>query len=181
MRLVKARKNFATQTAVNGSSLTTLSVAAALSLGGAHAPQSQPVVTDQRLVGRAAGKIGLGAGAPLGPLPVLETARAMAGATAAATHAITWRTTPQDAAHPRIEEAGFLWTQGGPTHPEANRFRYHLQVDARTEAEALNRVRRVVNDAHGDSTDIEIVRHDPERLRRMTEAVEKTQEEEKLS
>lgn len=168
---MKARTNFGAQTGLNATSLTTVAVTAAMSLGGAHVTQAAPFATEQRS-GSRAGKAGFGAAGALDPLPISETIGAIAGATALAPHTITWRTTPEDFAHASIEDAGFFWTKGGPVVPGANRFRYHLRVDANDQDEALARVRQVIDSAEGDSSDLVVIEHDEARIREMTKAIE---------
>jgi hypothetical protein len=167
---MKAKTNFTAQAGLNSTSLTTVALAAAISLGGAQAPQAVPFATEQRPA--RIGKPGFGAAGALNPLPTVEIARATAGATAVMPHTVTWRTTPQDAAHPAIKEEGFYWTQGGPVVPEAERFRYHLRVDARNSGEALAKVRQVIRTAEGQSLDLVAHKPDEARTQEMVRAFE---------
>jgi hypothetical protein len=167
---MRAKTNFTAQAGLNSTSLTTVAVAAAMSLGGAQAPQAVPFATEQRPA--RISKSGFGAAGALNPLPIGEIARATAGATAAMPHTVTWRTTPQDAAHPAIKDAGFYFTQGGPVVPEAERFRYQLHVDARNSGEALAKVRQVIRDAKGESLDLVVHKPDEARTQEMLKAFE---------
>jgi hypothetical protein len=127
--------------------------------------------TDRRLVA-SGGKITLAGRAALNPESVASSGSAIAG-TATFSHTIAWRSPENDRVQELLEDAGYYWTRGGPTHPYANRYRYYLKVDGKNDEEAVARVRHIIEKGGGDSSDLTVMRQDPDRLRFLDEVIAK--------
>lgn len=97
------------------------------------------------------------------------------GAGSATDYGLTWRTVPTPPARQALEDAGIYWAEGGPVNSGGARKRHHLKVRrVSSEGQALRIARRVIDNAGGDSSDLEIVKPSPgaaERIERMSKII----------
>jgi hypothetical protein len=127
--------------------------------------------TDRRLIA-SGGKIALAGQGALTPESVAGSSPVIAG-TATFSYAIAWRSPENNRARGLLEDAGYYRTRGGPTHPYSQRYCHWLKVDARNEKEAIARPGRIIEEGGGDSSDLTVMRQDPDRLRLLGEVIER--------
>lgn len=152
-----------------------IATATALSIGGAATPNTVTYAAERRTAPLAFTGGGVDGASELNPRPISDVARPVAAGTLTFDHTLTWRSVDHEATVDALTEAGYFRMKGGPTLPGASRHRNHLEVAARNAEEAIAKVRSVIDAAGGDSIDLEVVRGDPERIRRMAAAIREHQ------
>jgi hypothetical protein len=163
---MKGRTIFTLKASVYSTNLVTVVVSASMTLSGTLHPGAEPWISERRARPRLSAA-GFAGESGVEVLPIMDTTRPQAPATATWSYRLTWRSVPNEPVIAALKKAGMLWFKGGSTHPLANRFRFHLKADGRHEEEARERVRAVIDKAGGDSSDLIVHHPDPERLRAM--------------
>lgn len=168
---VKGRAEFLAPASLNLGSLGTYAATIALALPGFQHGGEVNYVTERRLVA-SEGKFALAGEGALTPQSVAGSDSVIAG-TATFSYVIAWRSPENDRARGLLEDAGCYRTRGGPTHPYAQRYCHWLKVEARNEKEAIARPQLIIEESGGDSSDLTVMRQDPDRLRLLGEVIER--------
>jgi hypothetical protein len=149
---VHGRIDFSTQAGLNLVKNGPYVVMAALSLTGVQHGGEVIYATDRRLT-VPAGRIALEGQTALNPRPIGNSGPVASGP-ATFSYTIAWCSGEHEQARKQLTKAGYYWTRGGPTHPYSHRYRHYLHVDAKSEEEAIMRVRRIIEESGSDSADL---------------------------
>jgi hypothetical protein len=169
---IKGRTEFLVPTSLD---LGACAATIVLALPGCQHVGEVTYAADRRLVAPA-GKITLAGRSALNPESVVSSGPVTAGK-ATSSYTIAWCSPEDNRARELLEAAGCDWTRGGPTHPYSHRHRQYLTLDAKNGEEAIARSRAIIDEAGGDSTDLTVVRADPDRLRLIDEGFLQAQTE----